>query len=101
MNITDRKLEQNAIGRCEIGQRELTSDANIELRIGGHWILGNIEFWSGDYYWFSRTDGVPVVLHSGLKARFTWGGTARLVISHRGCIGVPTFIVRRFSWATR
>lgn len=69
MNDIDGKLKRNSIGRWEIEDLELTSGAGVDLMIEGHWISGQIESWNGDYYWFSRTDGIPVVLHSGINAR--------------------------------
>lgn len=69
MRTVEGNLKRNEIGRWELGELELTSGAAVELLIEGNWILGNIESWNGEYYWFSRTDGVPVVLHSGLRAK--------------------------------
>jgi hypothetical protein len=62
-------LKKNSIGRWAIEDLELTSGASVDLRIAGNWISGSIECWSGDYYWFSRGDGVPVVLNSSIMAR--------------------------------
>ena len=69
MNIVEGNLKRNSIGRWEIENLEFTSGAALELLVEGNWIPGNIESWNGEYYWFSRTDGIPVVLHSGIKAR--------------------------------
>ncbi len=71
--IGEENLKRNAIGRWTLGERELTSGAAVDILIEGHWVSGSIEFWNDDYYWFSRTDGVPVVLHSGIKARANSG----------------------------
>ena len=73
MNVIEGKMKRNSIGRWEIGELELTSGAAVDLMIEGHWISGSIEFWNDSYYWFSRKDGVPVVLHSGIGARAVIG----------------------------
>ncbi|MBX3033554.1 MAG: DUF5348 domain-containing protein [Bdellovibrionaceae bacterium] len=63
------KLRRNDIGRWEFLDIELTSGSLVEICIEGHWICGAIEHWQDGYYWFSRRDGVTVILHSGIKAR--------------------------------
>lgn len=62
-------LQRNEIGRWEFAGIELTSGNIVEICIEGHWICGVIECWSNNYYWFSRREGIPVVLHSGIRAR--------------------------------
>lgn len=56
-------------GRLEISGVEIAPGIALGLLIDGHWIMGVIENWSDEVFWFSRYDGVPVVLHSGLVAR--------------------------------
>lgn len=73
MNTVEGKLKRNDMNRWEIEEFELTSGAALDLFIEGHWIEGNIEFWNGSYHWFSRMDGVPVILHSGLHGRTVLG----------------------------
>lgn len=69
MRDAEGKLKRNLIGRWEVGEVELTSGTAVDLQIEGQWISGNIEFWHDDYYWVSRKEGVPVILHSGVNAR--------------------------------
>jgi hypothetical protein len=66
-------LKRNLGGRWEVKELELAAGAVIELFIGEHWIAGTIECWNGDYYWFSRGDGVAVVLDASIKARIAPG----------------------------
>lgn len=61
------KRKQN--GRWEINGTELQSGHAVEIQIDDHWICGVIEHWQDGYYWFSRQNGTPVILHSGIKAR--------------------------------
>jgi hypothetical protein len=74
MNIG--KLKRNSYDRWDLLDAELTSGDPVDLLIEGHWISGQIEFWNSTYYWFSRRDGVPVVLNVSLTARL---GERRLV----------------------
>jgi hypothetical protein len=67
--VTEGNLQRNEIGRWEFSDIELTSGSLIEICIEGHWICGVIEYWQDDYYWFSRRDGILVILHSAVKAR--------------------------------
>lgn len=69
MNSSESTLQKNDCGRWEVGFTELTSGSIVEIQIDGQWICGVIEYWHDNYYWFSRQDGVPVVLHSGIQAR--------------------------------
>lgn len=69
MNESTGKLQRNEIGRLEFSGIELTSGNVVEICIDGNWICGVIEYWHDNYYWFSRKDGVPVVLRSGIHAR--------------------------------
>lgn len=62
-------LRRNDCGRWEVGHVELTSGCLVEIEIDDFWICGVIEYWHDNYYWFSRRNGVPVVLHSGIPAR--------------------------------
>jgi hypothetical protein len=71
MKNSETTLRKNDCGRWEVGIHELTSGSVVEIQIDGHWICGVIEYWSDNYYWFSRRDGVPVVLHSGIYARLS------------------------------
>ncbi len=70
MNNSGSYLRKNDSGRWEIGGQELTSGNPVEIQIDDYWVCGVIEHWHDNYYWFSRRDGVPVVLHSGIYARF-------------------------------
>lgn len=74
MKRIEEKLRRNNIGRWELGQLELTAGAAVDLKIEDHWISGIIEFWKGDYHWFSRKNGIPVVLHSEIYARLSIQG---------------------------
>lgn len=74
MNIG--KLKRNSFDRWDLLDVELTSGDLVDLLIEGHWISGQIEFWNSTYYWFSKRDGVPVVLNVALTARL---GERRLV----------------------
>ena len=67
--MKEGNLRKNSIGRWEVERQELTSGDPVELLIEGHWISGNIEFWNDSYYWFSRREGVPVVLNESLRVR--------------------------------
>ncbi len=70
------ELRKNDCDRFEFCDVVLTSGSVVELRIGGHWILGSVECvhqseppFLGVYYWFSSKDKVPVQLRAGLMAR--------------------------------
>ena len=63
------KLYRNECERWEFDGYELTSGSLVEIEIDGHWLLGVIEHWSDGYYWFSKRDSIPVILHSGVSAR--------------------------------
>lgn len=63
------KLSRNECYRWEFDGIELTSGSVVEIEIDGHWLQGVIEYWSDDYYWFSKREGIPVILHSGISAR--------------------------------
>lgn len=62
-------LRKNELDRWEYADVELTSGSFVEICLDGTWILGVIEYWHDGYYWFSRRDGIPVILHAGIKAR--------------------------------
>lgn len=62
-------LQKNEINRWEFSGVELYSGSPIEICVDGTWLSGVIEYWHDAYYWFSRRDGIPVILHSGIKAR--------------------------------
>lgn len=62
-------LKKNSSARWEFNDIELTSGCTVEIQIDDDWICGVIEHWHDSYYWFSRRNGVPVVLHSGIRAR--------------------------------
>lgn len=69
MNNSASTLRKNDCGRWEFGLYELTSGSIVEIQIDSQWICGVIEYWQDAYYWFSRRDGIPVILHSGIQAR--------------------------------
>ncbi len=69
MDNSNSYLRKNDSDRWQIGDCELTSGNLIEIKIDDYWVTGVIEHWNDNYYWFSRRDGVPVVLHSGIHAR--------------------------------
>ncbi|OYZ24470.1 MAG: hypothetical protein B7Y39_00750 [Bdellovibrio sp. 28-41-41] len=73
MNTTKDTIFKNDIGRWVAGSYELTSGDKIEILIENHWLKGRIEFWRDDYYWFSQTGNVQVVLNSSIKARYPQG----------------------------
>lgn len=62
-------LYRNECDRWEFSGNQLTSGSLVEICIDGNWILGVVEFWHDDYYWFRRLDGITVILRSGIKAR--------------------------------
>ncbi len=66
---TEGKLQRNELGRWEVLDVQLCSGSPVDILIDGHWISGVIEHWQGDYYWFSRYDGIPVILSSSIVAR--------------------------------
>ncbi len=65
----ENTLQRNDCARWAFGEIELKSGRTVEIQIDGQWLCGVIEYWHDNYYWFSRKDGVPVILHSGIKAR--------------------------------
>lgn len=69
MDNSTATLQKNDCGRWEFGSVELTSGSVVEIRIDGQWLCGVIEYWQDNYYWFSRQDGVTIILHSGIHAR--------------------------------
>lgn len=71
-------LERNECGRWEFLEIELTSGSTVEICIDGYWIVGVIEYWQDDYYWFSCEYGIPVMLQSSIEARLPDPHTRRL-----------------------
>ena len=69
MNAVTGRLHKNGHGRWEIEGFHLTSGDRVEIEVNGVWIAGFIECWGGNYHWFSRLDGVEVVLLPGIRAR--------------------------------
>ena len=69
MNSSASTLRKNDCERWEFGSVELTSGSIVEIQIDGQWICGVIEYWHDNYYWFSRRNGIQVVLHAGILAR--------------------------------
>ena len=69
MSVQEGNLKLNDCGRWELNEIELTCGSVLYIDIDGHWIRGVIEYWTNDYHWFSQKDGVPVVLHTGIRAR--------------------------------
>jgi hypothetical protein len=65
------KLALNSCGRWEFDDFELTSGNFVEICIDGNWLLGVIESSNGKYYWYSRRDGIPVILRKGIQARLS------------------------------
>lgn len=63
------RLFRNVNDRWEFDGLELTSGSLVEIEIDGNWILGVIEYWMDAYYWFSKRDGIPVILSSNVNAR--------------------------------
>lgn len=63
------KLTKNDCDRYEFDEIVLTSGCIVELRIGGHWILGSVEHWQDAYHWFSKPEGVAIKLRNGIEAR--------------------------------
>ena len=76
--MKEGSLQKNDFGRWGVEGIELSSGDPVDLLIEGHWIKGSIEFWNDSYYWFSRREGVPVVLHSGLRVRASGGRLTNL-----------------------
>lgn len=62
-------LKLNNFSQWEFNNVEISSGDTVEIQIDEYWIIGVIEKWQDNLYWFSRQNGVPVVLHTGIKAR--------------------------------
>ena len=70
-------LKSNNNEHWEVNGIELKPGSKIEIQIDEYWICGVIENWNDGFYWFSQKNGVPVILHSGIRARLpltTTGG---------------------------
>jgi hypothetical protein len=67
--VIEGTLRRNECDRWEFADIELTSGSLVEINIDGSWIVGVIEYWTDSYYWFSRQDGIPVILQTGINAR--------------------------------
>lgn len=63
------QLLRNDCQRFEVGDYELTSGSLIEIQINRTWLLGVIEHWRDGYYWFSKFEGIAVILRNGIQAR--------------------------------
>ncbi len=66
---TEGKLLRNDCERFEVGDFELTSGSVVEIQINRTWLLGVIEYWKDAYYWFSKVEGIAVILRNGMSAR--------------------------------
>ena len=69
VTVLEGKLQRNESGRFEVEEFALTSGHLVEIKIAGQWCFGIIEYWRDDYHWFSRPEGIPVILHNGVRAR--------------------------------
>jgi hypothetical protein len=76
--MTVGKLKKNSNGRYELVDFEFTSGSRMELLIGGNWIKGYIEVWNDSYHWFSKPEGVPVLLQNGLTVRIPEKGVPQI-----------------------
>ncbi len=63
------KLIRNDCERFEIDDCQLTSGSLVEIKINNNWLLGIIEHWRDAYYWFSKDEGIAVILRNGISAR--------------------------------
>ncbi len=63
------KLLRNTSQRFEVGEFEITSGCLLEIQINKIWLLGVTEYWNDGYYWFSKVDGIAVILREGIHAR--------------------------------
>lgn len=63
------KLLRNSCERFEVADLELTSGTLVEIEINKTWLLGVIEYWKDAYYWFSKVEGIAVILRNGINAR--------------------------------
>ena len=63
------KLLRNSCERFEVADFELTSGTFVEIEINKTWLLGVIEYWKDAYYWFSKVEGIAVILRNGINAR--------------------------------
>jgi Domain of unknown function (DUF5348) len=66
-------IQKTVAGRYRLNDLNLSSGDCVELLVGGHWAKGTVEFWNGEYHWFSRSEGIPVVLQEGMVMRATLG----------------------------
>lgn len=65
------RLLRNDCQRFEVGDYELTSGSLVEIQINKTWLLGVIEHWQDGYYWFSKIEGIAVILRNGMQARLS------------------------------
>lgn len=63
------KLIRNECERFEIDDYQLTSGSIVEIKINNNWLLGIVEHWRDGYYWFSKDEGIAVILRNGISAR--------------------------------
>ncbi len=68
MNL-EGKLLRNSCERFEVADFELTSGTLVEIEINKTWLLGVVEYWKDAYYWFSKVEGIAVILRNGINAR--------------------------------
>lgn len=64
-------LRKNEIGRFEVEDFELTSGSAVELKLGGQWIAGRMEFFHdlNEYVFITRNEGSRLQLNSSILAR--------------------------------
>jgi hypothetical protein len=68
------KLLRDECGRwCIEAECVLTSGSVVQIRINDCWLQGRIEFWRGDYHWFSTRESVCVLLRPGMVVRSPTG----------------------------
>ncbi len=62
-------LKRNCFQRFEVGDVEIKSGAIVEIEINKTWLLGVIEHWHESFFWFSKFEGIAVILRNGINAR--------------------------------
>ena len=62
-------LKRNCFQRFEVGDVEIKSGAIVEIEINKVWLLGIIEHWHESVFWFSKLEGIAVILRNGINAR--------------------------------
>ena len=69
--MIEGQLRKNITGRWQLNECELTSGSCLEIKMGGKWISGCIEYLrcDADYFFYTDNEGHPIRLYNNILAR--------------------------------